>query len=151
MYQYPNGFLEGDRVEIIGPDEDRKYNPYLKLSGKRGVILKPPEKNYPDDAIEVRLTGGGTGKVDVDSVKLFEKRITKTVKDEECYMRIFTDVGQFDSIKFSPATAREILKLVEKIDKLKFLKIPLETGPTLIIPGEKLRRDCLLRLSNFPE
>ena len=71
-YIYPSGFKVGDRAIVIS--HSRKYNYHITIDiGTEVVIIDPPDKDWPEDAVEIEISQGnmfkGTGSVDANSIR----------------------------------------------------------------------------------
>ena len=69
---YPSGFNIGDIVTMKRGTQ-RKYNAFIVFSeGETAKVIKPPNENFPDDAVQVSYRNGWRA-VDADCLELVKK------------------------------------------------------------------------------
>ena len=63
-YVYSSGYVEGDCVMVAS--QPQNYNAHMQgVVGRRAVVVRPPnKKDWPADAVQVRIAGLGHGALD---------------------------------------------------------------------------------------
>lgn len=60
-YAYPSGFRVGQRVRINREYQGRKYNRHVIPDCDWGIVVTPPNEDFPADAVQVRVNNPANG------------------------------------------------------------------------------------------